>query len=52
MKLFIRFFENKEDGIPCNSNPVDWYETSLATMRAVDDWMVNYPNGKVDFINL
>ena len=56
-KLYIRFFEHK-DGIPYNSYAIlDGVITGSTLREAISscteeiyDWMIRYPDGKVDFI--
>lgn len=57
--MLIRFFRNKEDGIPANSLNVvpggNYIANSISSDPesmgdATKEWMELYPNGKVDFI--
>lgn len=56
-KLYIRFFENT-DGIPANSEEVlkqvidgsTMVEAIGACRFMIEDWMNQYPKGKVDFV--
>ena len=56
-KLYIRFFEH-HDGIPWNSYVVldgavkgSGLDEAIAGCRMdIYDWMIRYPEGKVDFV--
>jgi hypothetical protein len=59
MKKYIRFFRNKEDGVPINSfqvckngNKIVGCISDDATCikELIDGWMDSYSNGKVDFV--
>ena len=57
-RLFIRFFENKEDQIPkdsmflCNQNAGETNRlAAIADVASnVADWVERKPNGKVDYV--
>jgi hypothetical protein len=58
MKMYIRFFRNKEDGMPINSYKLGNDEEDNNTIQNsaervsdfINGWMNQYPNGKVDFV--
>ena len=57
-RLFIRFFEIKESAIPTDLHELEiktaegfgdsWFTTEFDD--EISDWMLKYPNGKVDFV--
>jgi hypothetical protein len=57
-RLFIRFFRDKEDQIPMDSNPIsDAHLTATETSRLIAEQsdvvfthLYHYMNGKVDFV--
>ena len=59
MKKYIRFFRNKEDGVPINSLQVRKNGSDFSgcidddadnIKDMIDGWMDSYRNGKVDFV--
>jgi len=59
MKKHIRFFHNKEDGIPCsvylllpeNKQTDDSFCDDPNTIyKLINNWMGLYPNAKVDLV--
>lgn len=59
-RIFIRYFADKNDEIPKDSNPIVDADNKLASRYIndyqcganVSDWLERYPNGKVDFVIL
>ncbi len=56
-KLYIRFFDNKEDLVPHDSSPLLNEESPTVNefrqeecWWSLVDWMNRHPNGKVDFV--
>ncbi len=56
-KLYIRFFDRKDDGVPVDSYPVNAGDNRVGMMENVEDsmqnlvsWMSRHPDGKVDFV--
>ena len=59
MKMYIRFFRNKEDGVPINSlyvcpggnDKANCLSSDADTIKtAIDEWMELFANCKVDFV--
>ena len=55
--LYIRYFRNKEDTMPANSDRVSNKESVIiadleefGVAESIFWWTNNYPNGKVDFV--
>lgn len=55
-KLYIRFFRNKKENVPVNSNLVCLRNEDMAAFinleisESIITWMEAYPNGKTDFV--
>lgn len=53
-KTYIRFFEDKNNEIPNDSEEID-LESSIGAewmKEQTKDWLKKFPSGKVDFVNL
>lgn len=48
-KFLIRYFENKNDMIPRDSEEISWSQDEDLNQK-VKDWLSFCSNGKVDFI--
>jgi len=52
-KLYLRFFENKENQIPENAEqfaPFLHFQQEGDLEFVIDDWMRKHPEGKVDIV--